>query len=75
MQAVLTGPIVTDYVPVARPPWMILAFAIAILAFVVPREVLPEFLLGSTLAAGIGWAINWWCGRSETRSDPPAAGG
>lgn len=74
MQAVLSGPIVTDYVPVARPPWVILVVAVVLLAFVVPRNVLPEFLFGSALAAGIGWVVNWWCRGTDPRTPPPADG-
>jgi sorbitol-specific phosphotransferase system component IIBC len=61
VQAVLTEPIVTDYVPVARPPWALLLFAVCLLALVVPRGVVWEFLLGAALAVVIGVVVNWVC--------------
>jgi hypothetical protein len=43
--ATVTGPIVTDYVPAAKPPWLVLAvLAILIFAFI-PRESLGIALL------------------------------
>jgi hypothetical protein len=78
VQAVLTDPIVTDYVPAVKPPWVLLAFAVCLLALVMPREVLPEFCLASAAVALGGWVVNRWWGRvppSEDRGVPPAQAG
>jgi len=71
VQAVLTGPIVTDYAPAVKPPWAVLAFTFCLLALVMPREVLPEFCLAS-LAVGVGgWVVNLWIvGFRHTVDDP-----
>lgn len=79
MQAVLSGPIVTDYAPTVKPPWVVLAFTFCLLALVMPREVLPEFCVASVLVAVGGWLVNRWWSRSEDRTpdepDAPAATG
>ncbi|HEX4607845.1 MAG TPA: hypothetical protein VH092_06525 [Urbifossiella sp.] len=77
MQAVLTGPIVTDYVPVAKPPWAVYVFVIGLLAMVMPREVLPEFCLASVLVAGGSWVVNriWGGGPDSPRDHPPPLAG
>jgi hypothetical protein len=78
VQAVLTGPIVTDYVPAVKPPWALLAFAVCLLALVMPREVLPEFCLASAVVALGGWVVNRWWGRvppPKDRDVPPAPAG
>jgi hypothetical protein len=73
VQAVLTGPIVTDYVPAAKPPWVLLALAVCLLALVVPREVLPEFCVASAIVAAGGWVVNrWWAWPTRPAADPPA---
>lgn len=78
MHAVLTGPIVTDYVPAVKPPWALLAFAVCLVALVMPREVLPEFCLASAGVALGGWVLNRWWGRVTPPADgppPPAPAG
>jgi hypothetical protein len=78
VQAVLTGPIVTDYVPAVKPPWALLAFAVCLLALVMPREVLPEFCLAAAAVAFGGWIVNRWWGRVYPPADrdvPPTPAG
>ncbi len=58
MQAVLTHPIVTDFVPAAKPPWALLAVAVGVLAVAMPRDVLPEFCVASSLVALGGVGLN-----------------
>lgn len=74
MQAVLTGPIVTDYAPTVKPPWAILAFTFCLLALVMPREVLPEFCVASVLVTAGGWILNRWMGRAARPTDDDPAG-
>jgi hypothetical protein len=71
VQAVLNQPIVTDYVPAAKPPWLLLALVIGILAVWAPRDLLPEILVASAFAAAVGMLANWlWC-----RFSPAPGGG
>lgn len=73
VNAVLTEPLVTDYVPVARPPWALLLFAVCLLGFVVPRGVVWEFLIGAALAVVIGVVVNWVSvRRARGKADDPA---
>ncbi|MFO0800833.1 MAG: hypothetical protein U0804_25490 [Gemmataceae bacterium] len=58
MQAVLTESIVTDYAAAVKPPWVVLAVAVCLLALVMPREVLAEFCAASALVAVGGWVVN-----------------
>ncbi|QDU20534.1 hypothetical protein [Urbifossiella limnaea] len=58
MQAVLTESIVTDYAAAVKPPWVVLAIAVCLLALVMPREVLPEFAVASAAVAACGWLVN-----------------
>ncbi len=69
VQAVLTGPIITDFVPAVKPPWALLAFAVFLLAMVLPREVLPEFCLASAAVAAGGWVVNRIYGRALPQGD------
>lgn len=67
MQAVLTEPIVTDYVPAARPPWLLVALAVVLLAFVMPREVVVEFVAASGIVCLAVAAVSWLLGRRRDR--------
>lgn len=67
VQAALTEPIVTDYVPVARPPWLLVALAVVLLAFVMPREVVVEFVAASAIACCVVMATNWLLVRLRNR--------
>ena len=40
MLAALNGPIVTDYVPAGKPPWLLLALLLGLLALVLPHQYL-----------------------------------
>jgi hypothetical protein len=59
VQAVLNEPIVTDYVPVAQPPWLLVALAVVLLAFVMPREVVVEFVAASGIVCIVVVVTNW----------------
>jgi len=73
VQAVLTGPIVTDYAPAVKPPWVVLAIAVCLLALVMPRAVIPEFCVASFVVAVGGWVVNAWRGRHTAReAEPPS---
>jgi hypothetical protein len=48
--ATLNRPIITDYVPAARPPWLVLAFVIVLLSLALPRHVVPLALSLGVLA-------------------------
>lgn len=71
MQAVLTGPTVTDFAAAVKPPWVVLAFAVCLLALVMPRDVLPEFCLASLAVAGFGWVVNVWRSRQAAPDAKP----
>lgn len=59
MLAALNRPIVTDYVPVARPPWLLLAVLVGLFAFGLPRELLPTAFAAATVVALAGCLVNW----------------
>lgn len=53
MLAFVEGPIVTDFVPAVKPPWLVLAvFVVLVFAFI-PRESLGLALLALGMICGI----------------------
>jgi hypothetical protein len=54
MLATVTGPIVTDFVPAVKPPWMVLATVLVLVLAFIPRESLGLALLA---LAGLGAMI------------------
>jgi hypothetical protein len=72
VQAVLTGPIVTDYAPAVKPPWAVLALTFCLLALVMPREVLPEFCVACVAVTVGGWVVNRWYGAAPSRDEETA---
>lgn len=71
MLAVLNRPIVTDYVPVARPPWVFLALLVGLVAFLLPRDVLPTAALVSAAVVLAAALANWVWSRFVPRDGPP----
>lgn len=71
MQAVLTHPIVTDYVPAVKPPWALLAVVVGVLVVAMPRDVLPEFCVASSLVALGGVGLNRLLDRLRRRAGAP----
>ena len=60
MQAVLTEPIVTDYSATVKSPWLLVLIAVVLLALVMPREVLPEFLVASGVVCAVVATVSWF---------------
>ena len=74
VQAVLTGPIVTDDAPAVKPPWAVLAFTFCLLALAMPREVLPEFCVASVVVAVGAWVVNQWFTKTPSPLDDASDG-
>lgn len=70
MVATLNRSIITDYVPAARPPWVLLAVLVGLVAFVLPRDLLPTAVgvsVGVIVAAGL---VNWvWVRFAASKDD------
>jgi hypothetical protein len=69
--ATFDRPIVADYVPAARPPWLILAVLVGLIALALPRDLLP---VAAGVSAGVVAAaalVNWvWTRYSSAKADP-----
>jgi hypothetical protein len=62
--AALSGPIAADYVPAGKPPWVLLAVLLALLAVVLPHQ-----FLGPTYALfGLGFVLYRVGRRCDERS-------
>ncbi|MBN9522071.1 hypothetical protein J0H58_26735 [bacterium] len=57
----------TDYVPAAQPPWLFVALAVVLLAFVMPQEVVVEFVAASGIVCVAVATTNWLIGRRRRR--------
>lgn len=71
MLATLDRPIVTDYVPAAKPPWLLLAVLVGVVAVVLPRDLLPTALAASLGVIFTGWLVNWLWARSRGGQTEP----
>lgn len=75
MLATLDRPIVTDYVPAARPPWLLLAVLVGVVMAALPRDLLPTALAASLGVIFTGWLVNWlWARFGSRRSEPQDSG-
>jgi hypothetical protein len=70
--AVLNRPIVTDYVPAARPPWLLLALLVGLAAFGLPHTTLTLVVATSTVLLLVGVAFNRDTSTPDC-DDPPEA--
>ena len=75
MLATLDRPIVTDYVPAAKPPWLLLAVLVGVVLVGLPRDLLPTALAASLGVIFTGWLVNWlWARSGSHRSEPRDSG-
>jgi hypothetical protein len=74
MLAVLNRSIVTDYTPALKPPWILLALLIAMLAVAAPRDLLPSVLVASSLSVVLGLFFDWLWERRRWRHGTAAEG-
>ncbi len=75
MQAVLNRPIVTDYVPAGKPPWVLLAVAFGLIVAGLPRNYFPTVAALFSLGLVLYWAGNRSTppGEPQDRPDPDRA--
>jgi hypothetical protein len=66
--AAVTRPIVTDYVPAVKPPWLLLAL-LGLILCIFPRELLPTALMASAAVILSGALLNWLWDRFRHPTD------
>ena len=74
MTALLNQPIVADYVPAARPPWVLLALAFAIFASLLPRDMIPVLIALTAVVVAVGLVANVVYARFRNEAARPSCG-
>jgi hypothetical protein len=69
--ATFDRPIVADYVPAARPPWLLVAVLVGLIALALPRDLLPVAAGVSAAVVAATALVNWaWTRFASTKAEP-----